>query len=154
RAVHISGYVTTGGETVPLDAWARADATGNLIETGLERWGNFTVWTRDNKTYFYDEAHKTVLVELGITLGLNPLPGPKYLTLMARMKDYKAFEGEDPATGQKRVIVTCSLQIPTGPHSFLMEFDGRTKLPVSMKIWRNLKQEGAPDDYFEKLIYF
>jgi len=154
KALHISGYVTTGGKTVPLDVWARADATGNLIETGLERWGNVTVWTRDNKTYCYDQAHKTVLVEPGVTLGLNPWFGPKLLAQVAKMKDFKAFEGEDPATGQKRVMVTCSLQIPTGPHSFLMEFDVRTKLPVSMKIWRNLKQEGAPDDYFEKLVYF
>jgi hypothetical protein len=35
-----------------------------------------------------------------------------------------------------------------------MEFDVRTKLPVSMKIWRNLKQEGAPSCDFEKLVYF
>ena len=154
KALHISGYVTTGGKNVALDVWARADATGNLIETGLARWGAVTVWTRDNKTYLYDQAHKTVLVEPGITLGLNPWFGPKLLAQLAKMKDYRAVEGEDPATGQKRVIVTCSLEIPTGPHSFRMEFDVRTKLPVSMKIWRNLKREGAPDDYFEKLVYF
>ena len=154
KALHISGYVTTGGKTVPLDVWARADVTGDLIETGLARWGDLTLWTRDNKTYAYDQTHKLVMVEPGITLGLNPWFGPKLLTQLAKMKDYRAFEGEDPATGRRRVIVTCSLEAPTGPHSFLMEFDVRTKLPVSMKIWRNLKPEGAPDDYFEKLIYF
>ncbi len=85
-------------------------------------------------------------------MGLNPRFGPKLLAQLARMKDYKACEGEDPATGQKRVIVTCSLEIPTGPHSFQMEFEVRTKLPVSMKIWRNLKRDEAPDDCFEKLV--
>ena len=154
KALHITGYVTAAGKTAPLDVWVRADATGNLVADGLEKWGDVTVWTRDNKTYTYNLAHNTVLVEPGITLGFNPWFGPKLLDRLARMKDYKAFEGEDPATGQKRVIVTCSLQLPLGPHSFLMEFDFHTKLPVSIKIWRNQKQEGAPDDYFEKIVYF
>src|SRR5262249_52269557 len=102
----------------------------------------------------YDHAHNSVFVEPGITLGLNPWLGPKLLNRLARMKDYKAFEGEDPATGQKRVIATCSAELPTGPHSFLMEFDVRTKLPVSVKGWLNLNQEGPPNWYFEKIIYF
>lgn len=154
KALYISGYVTTGGKTVPLEVWARSDATGNLVESGLQKWGSFTVWTRDNKTYTYDQVQKTVWVEPGITLGLNPWFGPKLLAQVAKMRDYRAVEGEDPATGQRRVSVTCSLEIPSGPHSFLMEFDVRTKLPVSMKIWRNLKQAGAPDDYFERIVYF
>jgi hypothetical protein len=154
KALHITGYVTAAGKTAPVDVWVRADATGNLVAAGLEKWGDVTVWSKDNKTYTYNLAHNTVLVEPGITLGFNPWFGPKLLDQLTRMKDYKAFEGEDPATGQKRVIVTCSLQLPPGPHSFLMEFDIHTKLPVSMKIWRNLKQEGAPDDYFGKIVYF
>jgi len=154
KALHITGYVTAASKTAPVDIWVRADATGNLVAAGLEKWGDVTVWSKDNKTYTYNLAHNTVLVEPGITLGFNPWFGPKLLDQLTRMKDYKAFEGEDPATGQKRVIVTCSLQLPLGPHSFLVEFDIQTKLPVSMKIWRNLKQEGAPDDYFEKIVYF
>ncbi len=154
KAVHITGYVTTGNKTVPLDAWAQSDATGNCVQTGLAKSGSITVWTKDNKTYVYDETHKTVLVEPGITFGLNPWLGPKLLALMASMKDYKAFQGEDPATGQKRVIVTCSIENLTGPQSFLMEFDVRTKLPIGMKSWRNLKQEGAPSCRFEKILYF
>jgi hypothetical protein len=154
KALHITGYATTGHATTPLDVWARADVTGNLVEMGLAKWGDMTVWTRDNKTYTYDHDHNTVFVEPGITFGLNPWLGPKLLTRLARMKDYKAFEGEDPATGQKRVIVTCSIELPTGPHSFLMEFDVRTKLLVSVKGWLNLKQEGAPNWSFEKVVYF
>jgi len=154
KALHITGYVMTARGNTPVDVWARSDATGNLVERGLARFGELTVWTSDNKSYTYDSAHNTALVEPGITFGLNPWFGPKLLARLARMKDYKAFEGEDPATGQKRVIVTCSIEIPTGPHSFLMEFDVRTKLLVSMKSWRNLKQEGAPNCYFEKILYF
>jgi hypothetical protein len=154
RAFHVTGYATIGRGTTPLDFWARAEATGNLLETGLVKWGDMTVWNSHNKTYTYDHAHNSVFVEPGITLGLNPWLGPKLLYRLARMKDYKAFEGEDPATGQKRVIATCSAELPTGPHSFLMEFDVRTKLPVSVKGWLNLNQEGPPNWYFEKIIYF
>jgi hypothetical protein len=35
-----------------------------------------------------------------------------------------------------------------------LEFDVRSKLLVSAKGWRNLKQEGAPNWYFEKILYF
>jgi hypothetical protein len=110
KALQITGSVARGGKTVPLDVWARADVTGNLVEAGLAKWGDFTVWTRDNKTYTYDQTHHAVFVELGITFGLNPWPGPKLLTVLTTMKDYRTFEGDDPATGQKRVIVTCGIE--------------------------------------------
>lgn len=35
-----------------------------------------------------------------------------------------------------------------------MEFDAKTKLPISMKRWLNLERHGAPDFYFEKIVYF
>jgi hypothetical protein len=154
KALHIIGYATTSRGTVPFDAWARADSTGNLVETGLAQWTDTTVWTRDNKTYTYDRVHNTVFFEPGITFGLNPWFGPRLLSQLARMKDYKALEGVDPATGRKRVVATCSIEIPTGPHSFLMEFDVQTRLLVSAKGWRNLNQEGPPNWYFEKIVYF
>jgi len=154
KGLHITGYIVTGGKTVPLDAWARADATGNRVEGGLAKSGDITVWTSDNKTYVYDRIHNTVFVEPGINFGLNPWLGPKLLAVIAKMKDYKAFEGEDPATGQKRVIVTCSIENLSGPQSFLLEFDIRTKLLVSMKSWRNLRREGAPNCDFENILYF
>lgn len=154
KALHITGSVISGGKTVPFDAWARADATGNLVESGLAKWGDMTVWSRGNKSYLYYQAHNKVFVEPGITFGFNPWPGPKLLSLLATMKDYKAFEGEDPATGQKRVIVTCSIENLAGPESYLLEFDPRTKLLVSIKSWSNLKQEGAPNCDFEKILYF
>jgi hypothetical protein len=154
RAVHITGYVTTGRGKAPLDAWARADATGNLVEAGLANSGNTTVWTRENRTYIYHHTNDTVFVEPGITFGLSPWPGPKLLARLARVRDYKAFEGEDPATGRKRVIVTCSLENLTGPQSFRLEFDVRSKLLVSLKSWGNLKQEGAPSCDFERILYF
>jgi hypothetical protein len=161
RAVHITGYYTssdfrTGGESSPLgvEVWARSDATGNLVENGLAKVGNVTTWTSGNNTYTYDQTQKKVFVEPGINFVFNNWFGPKLLADLATMKDYKAFEGDDPATGQKRVIVTCSLENLKGPNSFLMEFDVRTKLLVSMKSWRNLQREGDPQFDFEKIIYF
>jgi hypothetical protein len=161
RALHITGYVTKDGKAIPLDLWARADVTGNLVETGLLKTEGATIWTRDNKTYAYDQSDNTVYVEPGITTfgGLNPWPGPKSLTVLTRLKDYKAFEGDDPATGRKRVVVTCSIENIGGPQSFgpqslLLEFDVRTKLLVSSKSWQNSTQEGAPNCCCEKILYF
>jgi len=161
RGLHITGYVTKDGKAIPLDVWARADMTGNLVETGLLKTEGATIWTKDNRTYSYDQSDNTVYVEPGITTfgGLNPWPGPKSLTMLTRMKNYNAFEGDDPATGRKRVVVTCSIENTSGPQSFgpvslLLEFDVRTKLLVSSKSWQNSTQEGVPNCCCEKILYF
>ncbi|HEX4265891.1 MAG TPA: hypothetical protein VH597_16275, partial [Verrucomicrobiae bacterium] len=154
KGLHFSGYYTgANGETKSLDAWARSDATGNRVETALLTSGNITTWTRDNKTYTYDRAGKNGYVQPGINL-INSWLGPNLLRDAARMKDYKAVEGDDPTTGQKRVIVTCSLDNLDGPQSFLMEFDVRTKLLVSLQVWPNLEREGTPRISVEKILYF
>jgi hypothetical protein len=156
KGLLMTGYVTTGdGKTVPLDLWARADVTGNWVEAVLAKAGDAgTVWTKNNNTYTYDQGGKTVYAEPGITVDLNPWPGPALLTLLTTVTDYKALEGEDPATGRKRVVVTCSFESSAGPQSYLMEFDVRTKLLVSMKIWQNSRQEGTPHCDFQKILYF
>ena len=67
KAVHIAGYYTPkSGQTTPIDAWERSDATGNRIETGLATIGDVTLWITDNKTYTYDRAEKKGFVEPGI----------------------------------------------------------------------------------------
>jgi hypothetical protein len=154
KGLHFSGYYTrASGETKSLDAWARSDTTGNRVETALVTSGNITTWTRDNKTYTYDRDGKKGYVQPGINL-INSWLGPNLLRDAARMKDYKAVEGDDPTTGQKRVIVTCSLDNLDGPQSFLMEFDVRTKLLVSLQVWPNLEREGIPRIGIEKILYF
>jgi hypothetical protein len=70
------------------------------------------------------------------------------------MPDYEAVEGDDPATGQKQILVTGSIESATGPQSFLIEFDARTKLPVSMKHWNNRDRHGAPDFDLGRIVYF
>jgi len=154
KAIHVTGYVNNNSGITPLDAWARSDSTGNLVATGLAKAGNITIWIKDNNTYTYDHADNTVFVEPGINFGFDFCFSPKLLAVIAKMKDYKAVEGEDPATGQKRVIVTCSIQNLDGPESFFVEFDARTRLLVKMRIWHNLKQEGPPKIEFEKIFYF
>jgi len=154
RALHFTGYYTSASrQTTPLDAWARSDTTGNWVENALVTGSDVTIWTRDNKTYGYDRAEKKGYVQPGIDL-INSWLGPNLLTEAARVKDYKAVEGDDPATGQKRVIVTCSLAGFEGPESLLMEFDVRTKLLVSLKSWHNLTREGTPATSVEKILYF
>jgi len=151
----MSGVVTAGGKTSPVEAWLRAEVTGNFVEADLINGGDLaTVWTKDNKTFTYVNDDKMVYVEPGITLGLDAWPGPELLTQLSKLKDYKAIEGDDPATGRKRVVVTCSSDTPNGPQSYLLEFDVRTKLLVSMKIWENSRREGAPKFDFDKMLYF
>lgn len=156
RGLQMSGQMTTDGNTYPFELWFRAEVTGNFVEAVLAKVGDEgTLWTRDNQTYTYVHKDKTVYVESGITQALDPWPGPKLLTQLSLIKDYKAIEGEDPATGRKRVIVTCSSEAtPDGPQSYLLEFDVQTKLLVSLKIWRNSGQNGTPYLDFEKILYF
>jgi hypothetical protein len=155
RGLQMSGDFTADGKTSPLELWARAEVTGNFVEAALAKVGDVaTVWTKDNKTYTYDQDDKMVQVEPGITLDLDPWPGPEFLTQLSKVKDYKAIEGDDPATGRKRIVVTCSSDSFNGPQSYLLEFDVRTKLLVSMKVWENSRREGTPKFDFEKIIYF
>lgn len=155
KGLEFSGNVSADGKTFPIDGWQEADGSGDFVQAELIKVGDTaTVWTSDNKTYDYEQEDKTVYVEPGVTQGLNPWPGPKFLSLMATVKDYQAIEGYDPATGRKREVVACSTDGIGGPQSFLLEFDFGTKLLVSMKVWNNSRQEGPPHLDFEKIRYF
>jgi hypothetical protein len=154
KAVRMTGATTVGGAFAPAELWARADATGARSAAILARSDSFTAWVKDNQTYVYDHAHNTVTVEPAITMGLSPWLGPRFLTTLSRLPNYKAVEGADPTTGQKRILVTASLESSTGPQSFLIEFDTKTKLPVSITHWLNLDRRGAPDFSFDKIVYF
>jgi len=151
KAIQLVGHTATGS---PLEIWARANESGTRSDACLAKLEGFTVWVKDNQTYTYDHAGNTVYVEPGITAGTNPWFGPKFLTTMARMPDYQALEGHDPATGQARMLVTGSIESVTGPQSYLIEFDVRTKLPVSTKRWDNLTRQGAPAVTIERMVYF
>jgi hypothetical protein len=152
RGIHMTGLYTTPKGQTPLDAWARSDTTGNRLEVGLLTVSDVTVWTRDNKTYTYDRDEKKGYVQPGIDLEL--WFGPKVLAELANLKDYQAVEGDDAATGQRRVVVTCSLQNFHGPESLVLEFDARTKLLVSGKSWANLNREGQPICSIDRILYF
>ena len=155
RGLQMSGNYTKDGKTYPIEVWYRAEATGNFVEAALGKVGDVaTVWTEDNKTYTYDRDDKMVYVEPGITQAFDPWPGPDLLTQFSKEKDYNAIEGDDPATGRKRIVATGSSESLSGPQSFLLEFDVRTKLLVSMKIWENSGREGTPKLDFEKILYF
>ncbi len=156
RGLQLSGRYTDESKTSPIDLWLRADANGDAVEALLAKAGDkAAVWTRDNQTRTYVAGDKKVYVEPGITEAFNPWPGPKLLALLATAQDYQAIEGDDPATGRRRVVVTCSSELTAdGPQSYLLEFDVRTKMLVTMKIWRNSRRDGTPFLDFEKILYF
>ncbi|MBI5387607.1 MAG: hypothetical protein HZA90_23350 [Verrucomicrobia bacterium] len=154
KALHLTGHTASGSSAGPLEVWARANASGTCSEACLAKMGSITVWVEGNKTYAYEPGQNKVWVEPGITAGVNPWFGPKFLSTFARVRDYQAHEGTDAATGQKRVLATGSLPTALGPQSFLIEFGAETKLPVSMKGWRNLNRHGTPEFVFDKIVYF
>lgn len=153
KGLELSGTVTSDGKPVLIDLWLKADTSGDFVEAALAKEGDEAMfWTSGNKSYTYDPDGKTVYEEPGITLNLNPWPGPKMLAMLPTEKDYNVIHGYDPATGQKRVVVTCTSA--GGEESFLLEFDVSTKLLVCMKVWQNPRREGAPYLDFEKILYF
>jgi len=154
RAVHMTGYTMADGGPALAEIWARANATATRSGECVVKSDAYTAWVSDHKTYIYDRANNTVFVDPAITIGLDPWLGPDLLKKLSKLTDSRAVEGDDPATGQKRAIVTASFESSTGPQAFYIEFDGKTKLPTSMKHWTNLKRQGAPDFSFEKIIYF
>lgn len=154
KAVRMTGYTTAGGAAVPTEIWARANPSGTRSDECLVKSPGFTAWVEDNQTYLFEHAGDKVLVAPAITMGLDPWLGPPLLATLAKMSDYKAVEGDDPATGQKRIIVTASIESANGPQSFTIEFDAATKLPVSMKHWQNVRRQGAPDFAFDQIVYF
>jgi len=154
KAVRMTGFTTVGGCPAPAEIWARANATSTRSEECLAKSDNFTAWVEDYKTYVYDHASNKVFVDPAITMGLDPWLGPKLLETLAKMPDYKAVQGDDPASGQKQILVTASIESATGPQSFAIEFDADTKLPVSMKHWQNVDRQGGPDFAFDKIVYF
>ncbi len=154
QAVHLRGYTASGGGTGPIEAWARANTRGTSSEACLAKMGAITVWVEGNRTYAYEPGQNKVWVEPGITAGLNPWFGPKFLSAFARVRDYQAHEGTDASTGRKCVVATGSLPTVLGPQSFLIEFDAETRLPVTLKGWRSLNRHGLPEFVFDQIIYF
>ena len=150
RAVHTMGR--QGG--VPIEVWARADSTGTRSDECLARSADFVAWVKDNRTYSYVADLNKVFVDNAITLGMNPWFGPKLLATLSKVPDCRTVEGTDPATGRKRVLMTCSLQTATGPQSLLIEFDAGTKLPVNLKMWNNVDRRGMPIVSTEKIVFF
>jgi hypothetical protein len=92
----MTGATIAGGAAAPAELWARADATGARSAECLARSDSFTAWVKDNKTYIYDHARNTVLVEPAITMGLSPWLGPKFLTTLSKLPNYNAVKGDDP----------------------------------------------------------
>jgi hypothetical protein len=153
-AVHITGYTTINGAPALAEIWARANAAATRSEKCVVKSDPFVAWVSDNKTFIYDRAQNTVIIDPAVTVGLNPWIGPNFLKTLAKLPDCRTVVGDDLATGQKRLILTASLESSAGPQSFYIEFDGNTKLPVSMKHWSNRERRGAPDFSLEKIIYF
>jgi len=112
------------------------------------------VWVRDGVTNEYDPASNTVYFENAVTQGFSHWFGPRLFALLQRADSKKVMYGTDPATGHTRVTFQCSLVDMEGPESWVFEFDGATKLPVSLKHWANLNRSGPPSFWAREIVYY
>ena len=108
-----------------------------------------------NDTYHYDPDQDVMHIIRGQKASISPWIGRELLqTLEQVTDDWQALYGKDPATGRKRVFVTCSCQRAHGPRSWWFEFDLETKLLVSFKQWHNLYRQGKPNFDAQRIIYY
>lgn len=150
HAVHVSGAFPGG----TVEIWMRADAGATHSTDVVVRWsGGPVTWTKDGSTYHYEPSQGTVYFEPALTVGLSQWLGPELLDTLSAAENAKITYGRDPATGRDRVTLTCSLIDAQGAHSWVVEFDSATKLPVAFTQWPNLDRSGPPGFEAFKIVY-
>jgi len=156
RGLHMKAVIIDGaGRSMDCELWLRANKTGMQSQDFILRTAQGTiVWVRDGATYEYDPASNTVYFEKAVTQGFSHWFGPRLFALLQRADNKQVIYGDDPATGRMRVTFRCSLVDMEGPESWVFEFDGQTKLPVSLKQWSNLDRSGAPSFWAREIVYY
>jgi hypothetical protein len=169
NAIYISGVVGIpigkfgGGEdlvlredeTMTVDMWAQANKkrtkSANIrMETGDGAVGAVYNMT----TYMYDPEKKTVQIESGEGIRLNPWPSGDFLLRVHEMDipDLKVIYGKDGTTGRDHAFLT--LSNPCQRQSWWLEIDLETNLPVRAKGWNNTRREGIPSMDMQRIVYF
>lgn len=156
RGLHMKAVFTDeAGKTTDCEAWLRANRTGMQSQDFILRTAQgIIVWVRDGVTYEYVPTAKTVYFENAVTQGFSHWFGPRLFALLERADNKEVRYGVDPATGRTRVTFQCSLVDMEGPESWEFEFDGQTKLPVSLKQWANLDRSGPPSFWAREIVYY
>jgi len=151
RAVHVVGAFPGG----TAEIWIRANEDKTHSTDVVVRGSHGAItWTKEGSTYHYEPAQNTVYFEHAPTIGMAQWLGPELLEMLSTAENTKIVRGKDPATGRRRVMLTCSLIDVHGAQSWVIEFDAASKLPIAMKQWPNLDRSGPPSFDAFKIIYY
>jgi hypothetical protein len=151
RAVHVVGAFPGG----TAEIWMRANKAGTQsTDVVVKRSHGTLTWTREGSTYHYEPSQNTVYFENAITIGTAQWLGPELLKMLSQAENAEIVHGRDAATGQDRVMLSCSMIDVHGPQSWIIEFDVASKLPVAFKQWQNLGRSGPPSFNAFKLTYY
>ena len=154
-AVHMIGTVMIEGQQKGCEIWMVANKSKTSSQDTVTYITNGIIkWVRDGNTYTYVPQKNTVYYENAIRSGASLWLGPALLEMLDKMEGTKILQGKDPATGRDCITVLASTTNAFGPKSFIIEFDGETKLPIAMKQWNNLDRSGQPAFEAFKITYY
>jgi len=156
RAIHMVGAFTEKGNSgQDCEIWMKANkALTRSKDVVIKINSGVVQWVEDGKTYIYVPQENKVYYEDAVTAGMAQWPGPILFETLANAKDSKIIRGRDPATGRERATLLCSLFSVLGPQSWMIEFDVKTKLPISISNWDNLDRKGTPFFKASKIAYY
>ncbi|MHC4572945.1 MAG: hypothetical protein ACYS76_02240 [Planctomycetota bacterium] len=145
------------GLELGVNLWARANEdrtqSGDFLLQTTD--GRITEWVQENSTFHYDSRQNTVLVLRDQPSRIGRWMDRELLQRLQETEEMRVLYGQDPGTNRDRVFVTF-VSDPNEPvaQSYWLEFDLETKLPVSFKTWNNLRFEGKPRFYAQRIVFF
>jgi len=138
-------------EKISFEIWVKANK--ERTKSGNARFkldnGKLIGVIYDMTTYSYDASAKTVLIETGQKLTIDPWISRE---LARQNRDFQVMYGKDPATGRHHALVTFVNSAQST--SFCVEYDVETKLPIRAKAWPNTRREGVPAMDCQRHVYF
>jgi hypothetical protein len=156
RGVHFSGFVAWGAERLKCEMWIRGRQGGSRMEDMLLRVENgATIWVKGNATYFHLPPDPVVYRDDAQTAGISHWPGPEFLDLLRKVsRNTRVDTRFDLFSARRLVVLQAQLMDANGAKSFVMEFDPRSKMLVSLRSWNNLNWEGRPVFEADSIQYF
>ena len=142
-------------EKISFEIWVKANK--ERTKSGNARFkldnGKLIGVIYDMTTYSYDASAKTVLIETGQKLTIDPWISSELARQNRESReDFQVMYGKDPATGRHHALVTFVNSAQST--SFCVEYDVETKLPIRAKAWPNTRREGVPAMDCQRHVYF
>ena len=169
RAVIVEGSAAEcmfreGGGMEPrsFKAWAVANEDQTAVQKARHEVNGIPILTTNGeKTWWYYPGTNTVRVENRAFVASELWVGSRFLEQLKAFHDlgvltrYETTSGEDPGTGQPRIVLRCAWEDKryNGPRSIQFEFDAETNLLTGIRQWENSNWEGPATLVGEKITY-